>query len=226
MAGIIFDKEKCTRCGVCVDVCPFQAIALAEDSVEISAACKMCKLCIKNCPQKALSLEVRRSMVDKSAYKGILVYGEVEQGTLHPVTLELVGKALELSKGRHPVYVALASSDNALVEELTHYGVDKILQYPQSELKHFRCDLYANMLEDAISYLSPAVVLVGATPLGRSLAPRVATRLRTGLTADCTQLELRDNSDLVQIRPAFGGNIMAQILTPRPYPAPVRHGAV
>ncbi len=226
MAGIVWNRQACTLCGLCVAQCPFHAITLQEGKVEIGAGCRLCRLCVKGCPQQALALEdAPRQKLDKSAWKGILAFAEVEDGALHPVTLELIGKARALSAGRHPVYAAVATQDGGLARELSHYGVDRVLQYPQPELARFICERYASMLEDAIGLLSPAVVLVGATPLGRSLAPRTATRLRTGLTADCTQLELRDNGDLVQIRPAFGGNIMAQILTPhtRPQFATVRY---
>jgi len=226
MAGIVWNQKACTLCGLCVEQCPFKAIEIKDGRIEIGAGCRMCRICVKNCPEKALSLEDKpKTGVDKSAWKGILVFGEVEDGALHPVTLELIGKARELSAGRQPVYAVLASEDEKLAHELTWYGVEKVLVYSHKELAHFICELYANMLEDAIARLKPAVVLVGATPLGRSLAPRTATRLKTGLTADCTRLELRENSDLVQIRPAFGGNIMAQIVTPntRPQFATVRY---
>lgn len=226
MAGIIWNEKACTGCGLCAEQCPFKAITLNNGRVEIGAGCRVCRICVKNCPEKALAVEeATRKEVDKSAWKGILVFGEVEEGALHPVTFELIGKAIELSAGRHPIYTVLASGDPKLADELIRYGVDRVLAYPQPELTHFICELYANMLEDAITKLKPAVVLVGATPLGRSLAPRTAVRFRTGLTADCTKLELRENSDLVQIRPAFGGNIMAQILTThtRPQFATVRY---
>ena len=110
-------------------------------------------------------------------------------------------------------------------EELRHYGVDEIAVYDHEELGYFRSDAFAACVEDYIRQAKPSVVLVGATSLGRSLAPRLSTRFRTGLTADCTKLELRENTDLVQIRPAFGGNIMAQIITTntRPQFATVRY---
>ena len=105
------------------------------------------------------------------------------------------------------------------------FGVDKVFVYEDEQLRYFRSDLYTDVFEDCINKVKPAIVLVGATSVGRSLAPRVAVRFRTGLTADCTKLEIRDNTDLVQIRPAFGGNIMAQIITPnsRPQFATVRY---
>lgn len=219
MAGIFLDKTLCAGCGACESSCPFGAITMVEGFPVIGAGCRVCGVCVKSCPCGALSLEKEeKKEVDKSLWKGILVFAEIEAGALHPVTLELLGKAKELSAGRHPVYAIMASEDPSHAEELTHYGADRVLVYPHPQLRHFICELYANMLEDAIDRFKPAVVLVGATPLGRSLAPRTAVRLRTGLTADCTSLELRENSDLVQIRPAFGGNIMAQILTTRTRP--------
>ena len=111
------------------------------------------------------------------------------------------------------------------VHELLHYGVDKVFLYDDNELKYFRIEPYTSVIEDFINNVKPAVLLVGATTVGRSLAPRVAARFKTGLTADCTILDIKENTDLVQIRPAFGGNIMAQIVTPnsRPQLATVRY---
>jgi len=110
------------------------------------------------------------------------------------------------------------------VVDLLSYGVNNIYLYNNAELRHFRSDVYTNIFVDCVNISRPAAVLVGAGFVGRSLAPRAATRLRTGLTADCTGLELRENTDLVQTRPAFGGNIMARILTTnhRPQFATVR----
>ena len=109
--------------------------------------------------------------------------------------------------------------------QLLNYGVKKVLVYQDLKLRYFKVDSYTNVFEDAIKRLMPNTVLVGATTTGRSLAPRVAVRFKTGLTADTTVLQMRENTDLVQIRPAFGGNIMAQILTTktRPQFATVRY---
>jgi electron transfer flavoprotein alpha subunit len=146
---------------------------------------------------------------------------------LHPVTIELVGKAKELAaKTDMQVSVVLIGYElDETAESLLDYGVSKVYVYDDKELESFRVDAYANVMADIINTAKPSVVLVGGTSIGRSLAPRVATRFKTGLTADCTKLDIKDNTDLVQIRPAFGGNIMAQIITThtRPQFATVRY---
>ena len=165
--------------------------------------------------------------VDKSTWRGILVYADHVEGALHPVTFELLGKARELAAEiGHPVYALLLGDGvKAAAEELTHWGADRVLVYDQPALRDFRLDVYTAAFADAVAHLRPTAILVGATTVGRQLAPRVAARLHTGLTADCTVLKMEKNTDLVQIRPAFGGNIMAQIITPnhRPQMATVRY---
>ena len=94
-----------------------------------------------------------------------------------------------------------------------HYGVDKVFVYDNREFADFRIEPYTAAFHDFIEKIKPSSILVGATNLGRQLAPRIAARCRAGLTADCTVLEMKENTDLVQIRPAFGGNIMAQIIS-------------
>ncbi|MBQ8092276.1 MAG: electron transfer flavoprotein subunit alpha [Clostridia bacterium] len=228
MAKIAVLERKCTGCGACVKACPFGAIDMTGAHPEMNAACCVCGLCVKACPEQAIvKLETRTAEVDKSKWQGILVYAEVSGGRLHPVSLELIGKARELAAplGYAVNAVILGSSILQYAEELRHYGVSEIYMYDDPALSYFRADVYAGCVEAAIRSMHPSVVLVGATSLGRSLAPRLSTRFHTGLTADCTQLELRENTDLVQIRPAFGGNIMAQIITPhtRPQFATVRY---
>ena len=230
MATLHFEQKKCTLCGQCVEKCPFGALEIKDNKIEINASCKMCKICVKNCPEGAVSLveDEEKKTVDKDAWKGIMVFVEQEATGIHPVALELIGKAKELAaKVNHPVYAVFAGGEEAesQAEELLRYGVDKVFVYAHSELKNFRGDVYTNVMEDCIRRVRPSVVLVGATSLGRSLAPACATRFRTGLTADCTVLDIKENTDLVQIRPAFGGNIMAQIITTntRPQFATVRY---
>ena len=230
MASLYFNQDICTLCGQCVEKCPFGALEIKNDKIEINASCKMCKLCVKNCPVSAVSLveDKAKKAVDKNAWKGIMVFVEQEETGIHPVAFELIGKARELAaKIHHPVYAVLigGTQANAQAKALQNCGVDKIFVYAHAALANFRGDVYTNVMEDCINRIRPSVVLVGATSLGRSLAPACATRFRTGLTADCTVLDIKENTDLVQIRPAFGGNIMAQIITTntRPQFATVRY---
>ena len=228
MPQIAILERKCTGCGACADACPFGAIDMKNGKPELNAACKVCGICMKACPEKAiLWLETKQESVDKTKWKDILVFAEVSGGRLHPVSLELIGKARELAKAANFKVKTVLVGDGveAYAQQLRYYGVSEIAVYDDPSLGYFRADAFAACVEDYIRKIKPSVVLVGATSLGRSLAPRLSTRFHTGLTADCTKLELRENTDLVQIRPAFGGNIMAQIVTrnTRPQFATVRY---
>ena len=211
-----------------VELCPFGAISYENGKLDINAACKSCKMCVRKGPQGVMSFEEEEAVtVNKDEYKGICVYADCDHGEVHKVTFELIGKAKELAKViNHPVYVlAIGSNLDKNVEEILSYGVDKVFVYDHEKLKDFDIETYTNCFEDFIKNVKPSSILVGATNVGRSLAPRVAARFHTGLTADCTKLEMKENTDLVQIRPAFGGNIMAQIINPnnRPQFATVRY---
>lgn len=218
MAGIKIINENVDRetYEALAVICPFDAFSYENNRLDVTAACKMCRMCLKKGPEGVLAFEEEEEVaIDKSLYQGITVYVDHIDGKIHPVTLELIGKAKELAAViNHPVY-ALFMGDgiSKQAEELLYYGVDKVFVYDRPELKHFVIEPYSNVFEDFIEKVRPSSILVGATNVGRSLAPRVAARYRTGLTADCTILEMKDNTDLVQIRPAFGGNIMAQIVT-------------
>lgn len=206
-----------------ISICPFSAIGYEDNKLNVNSACKMCRLCVKKGPAGVMEYVETPSTapeINKDDWKGIAVFADCEQGNLHPVTLELLGKAKELAKViDHPVY-ALVIGENTKenATKLLNYGADKVYVYDNSIFRDFSITTYANAFSDFIEKVKPSSVLVGATNMGRSLAPRVACRFRTGLTADCTVLEMRENTDLVQIRPAFGGNIMAQILSPKTRP--------
>lgn len=227
MASILINPDKCNLCGMCVSACPFQAIEQIGDAIVIGAGCKMCRLCVKNCAQQAITIEEKKNSVNKDEWSGVLVFAEFFEGRLHPVTVELIGIAQTLAaEVGMPVYVLLIGHGvGKTPEKLLSYGVDNVFVYEDARLARFCVDAYANVFERLILDIRPSVVLVGSTSIGRSLAPRVATRFRTGLTADCTTLKIKPSTDLVQIRPAFGGNIMAQIVTPhtRPQFATVRY---
>jgi electron transfer flavoprotein alpha subunit len=202
-----------------VSLCPFGAISYEDGKLDISSGCKMCKMCVRK-GQGLVDFLEEKQEIDKSLWKGICVYADCDRGRIHRVTFELLGKAKELAAVTgHPVYALVIGHDTAAcAQELRRYGVDKVFVYDHPELADFRIEPYAAAFCDFIEKEKPSSILVGATNLGRQLAPRVAARCRTGLTADCTVLEMKENTDLVQIRPAFGGNIMAQIVTPNTRP--------
>ena len=228
MGRLVINHDKVGNKEELVKICPFGALEIKNDKVDINSGCKMCKLCVRKGPEGAVTfVEDEKKEIDKSLWKGIAVYVDYVDGEIHPVTLELIGKARELAdKVNQQVYcIVMGDNIDESVHELLHYGVDKVFLYNHKELKFFRIEPYTSVIEDFINNVKPAVLLIGATTVGRSLAPRVAARFRTGLTADCTILDIKENTDLVQIRPAFGGNIMAQIITPnsRPQLATVRY---
>jgi electron transfer flavoprotein alpha subunit len=229
MAKLVVHNEKIDNKSEAIKLCPFGAMDIVNDNIEINASCKMCRLCVRKGPEGAFEYVEgeKKPSVDKSLWKGVGVYVDHVEGDIHPVTFELIGKARELAaKVNQEVYCVFVGHDiEDKAEELLHYGVDKVYVYDSEKLKEFRIEPYTAAFEDFINKVKPTAILVGATTVGRSLAPRIAARFRTGLTADCTVLDIKENTDLVQIRPAFGGNIMAQIITPnsRPQLATVRY---
>lgn len=228
MGKLIVHQDKVQNIQELIKICPFGAMEEKDGKIEITAACKLCKLCVKKGGGAMEFVEDDAGpKVDKSQWKGIAVYVDHVEGRIHPVTYELLGKAQELAaKIKHPVYaIFLGSNISKQAEEVLHYGAEKVFVCDKKELESFDMENYTAAFEAFVNKVKPAAILVGATPVGRQLAPRVAARFRTGLTADCTILDMHDNTDLVQIRPAFGGNIMAEILTPnnRPQMATVRY---
>ena len=201
------------------ELCPFNAISYEDGKLDISSACTMCKMCVRK-GQGLVEFHEEVQAIDKSLWNGICVYADASSGQIHRVTFELCGKAKELAQVTgHPVYALLIGHNTAAnAEKLLHYGLDKVFTYDAPAFADFRIEPYTAAFCDFIEKIKPSSLLVGATTLGRQLAPRVAARCRTGLTADCTVLEMKENTDLVQIRPAFGGNIMAQIVTPNTRP--------
>ncbi len=205
-----------------IKICPFGAISYENKALDISSACKMCKMCVKKGPAGVIEYteEAKTDAVDKSLWRGICVYVDHAGEKIHRVTYELIGKARELAGVTgHPVYALMIGCNiEKSAEHLLYYGVDRVYIYDTEELQDFRIEPYTAAFYDFIQKVKPSGVLVGATNLGRQLAPRIAARCRAGLTADCTVLEMKKNTDLVQIRPAFGGNIMAQIISPNTRP--------
>lgn len=213
-------------------VCPFNGLEYSDGKLNFTAGCKNCGLCAKKGPKGLITEEIVEDTfikIDKSKWIGITVFIEVDIDGIHPVSFELIGKAKELASiCKHPVY-AILIGNKKLCEKykniILEYGVDKLYIYQDDMYEIFNMDRYARCVENFIEIIKPSVVLYGGTSLGRSFAPRIAAHFKTGLTADCTILGMKENSDLIQVRPAFGGNVMAQIICPnhRPQMSTVRY---
>lgn len=230
MANIIIDKEKCILCEKCIRSCPFSSIQRIENYIVIGEECIVCSQCKDVCPVDAIDIkENRKEAIKKEEWKGILVYIEYHNNQVHPISYQLIGKAYELAESiDYDIYGIVIGKNVALSkEQLKNYPLKKVFLYETKD-EYFKSDLYEKLFSSCINIIKPSVVLIGGTSEGRSLAPRVAIEFKTGLTADCTELILRGNTDLVQIRPAFGGNIMAQIVTTdtRPQFATVRYNVM
>jgi len=223
-------REKCNGCGVCVDICPYEAINMINNIPVINENCQLCNICVSACEQKAILIEKEEireiAKVDLSKYKDILVFAEQYKNKVAPVTFELLGKGEELAEKLNEKLLCVILGNNIFNEAkvLCSYA-DNMYIYDNSELKDFKIDLYTHIISNLAEEIKPNIIMFGATPIGRSLAPRVAVRLRTGLTADCTGLTIDKDGNLIQTRPAFGGNVMAKILCPnsRPQMATVRY---
>ncbi|MCW4049551.1 MAG: electron transfer flavoprotein subunit alpha [Candidatus Bathyarchaeota archaeon] len=219
--------DGCIGCGLCVDSCPFDAIEMVDEVAVITEACRACGECVDACPSGVIVMKEAAEAV-LTDYKGVMVYAEHRNGRVHPVSYELLGKAQELAAQlMEPVYAVIVGSGvGAGAEELVSRGADKVFVYDDPALKDFRDDPYSDLLTQCCNEEKPSIFLVGATSIGRSMGPRVAAQLKTGLTADCTSLSIDDETGFLwQTRPAYGGNIMATIYTPmsRPQMATVRY---
>ncbi len=228
---VIVIPDKCTGCETCLESCPFDAIEFRDGKAYINEYCNSCMNCLSGCPEGAIietepgarNTEHRQSLED---YKDVLVFAEQREGRVVPVSYELLGVGRRLSDELGARLIAvLFGAGEPEAQELVKWGADKVFLCSDASLRKFSDDVYSEMLAKIINEQKPSIVLAGATPVGRSFIPRVAARLRTGLTADCTSLEIdKETGNLLQVRPAFGGNIMAAILCPdyRPQMATVR----
>lgn len=225
------DHEKCTCCKVCIRNCPFGALSIVGSSLHVNDLCTLCGACVNVCRFDALSIERKKASAEELAqYQGVFVWAEQDEETSprkpRKVVLELLGKGRELADelGEDLVAVVLAGPGEVNTQVYGEHGADRVIVCQHELLDTYSTDGFTNVMCAVITSKKPAVVLYGATPHGRDFAPRVAARLHLGLTADCTGLEINEEGQLVQTRPAFGGNIMASIITPfnRPQTATVR----
>ena len=224
--------EKCTGCSLCVKACPFDAIRIMEKKAVIDLnKCTLCGACKDACKFKAVLLEkdqVSSQAPDLKGYKGIWVFIEQKNGKVQSVSYELLGKSQELAKKLNCQVSGVLIGDKLedQLDELIFCGADNIYLVQAPEVANFQDEPYTNILVELVKKYKPEILLCGATNIGRSLISRVAINIKAGLTADCTGLDIDpDKKILLQTRPAFGGNIMATIVSPnyRPQMATVRH---
>ena len=231
MSGITVYKDKCIGCALCVKACPFEAITMVDKKAVIDLdKCTLCSSCVEAC-QKVHAIEIVRETTrtpDIEKYKGVWVFAEQRKGVVQSVAYELLGKARELADklGTDVACVLLGHNVKDKAQDLVHRGADKVYVVDDPKLEHLLDEPYARIVANLIRKHRPEIMLCPATSIGRSVISRVAVQLCVGLTADCTALDvdLTDRS-LMQTRPAFGGNIMATILSKnhRPQLATVRH---
>ena len=224
-------NEKCVGCTLCVKVCPFGAITMIDKKAVIDLTkCTICGACKEACKFDAIVMSVKqeKKTVDLSLYKDVWVFAEQKKGKVQSVVFELLGKGRELADklGVNLCAVLLGDKTDEACTELISRGADKVYVVESPKLAAFQDEPYTKALTELVTKYKPEIVLCGATTIGISLISRVAVTLRVGLTADCTGLDIDDKEKiLLQTRPAFGGNIMATIISPdnRPQMATVRH---
>ena len=221
--------EKCVGCGVCVSACPFDAIDIKDDKAVILDNCTICGSCVSSCNFDAIDFQKEESddTIDKSEYHGIWVFGEQRNNEVLPVVFELLGEGRKLAEELAvPLSVVLMGSNLAdKAHTLISYGADNVYMVEDESLETYNDQSYTDIFTQLVNTYKPEIILIGATTYGRSLAPRIASRLNTGLTADCTYLSIdKETGNLMQTRPAFGGNLMATIVCPdrRPQMSTVR----
>ena len=247
-------KEKCIGCGQCFSSCPKDAFYFEPYDgnklgkvAAIGPSCDFCNQCLTACKFGAIEEKKVEVQADLGDYKHVWVFAEQRDGKLMNVALELIGEGYRLAKeisDDTQVCAVLIGSDEditPLADECFAYGAEKVYKIASPILQHYTTDAYTYALKEAIDEYKPEIVLYGATHIGRDFAPRIAARCNTGLTADCTRLDVKVSSyieyakknttldtstldpddpstGIKQTRPAFGGNLMATIICPRTRP--------
>jgi len=225
MARLEIDREKCLGCGSCVDSCAAGALTMEDGCAVCNAEkCVLCRVCISVCPVEAIS--VSRSEGKAAEASGVMIFAQCAQGSPIQAAYELTaaGRRLADDLGCELIAAALGSGRQE-AQDLVYYGADRVFYLPQLTDERDITETFGALCAAE----KPEIVLVPATSLGRSIAPRLAARMKTGLTADCTALEIDTARRLLrQTRPAFGGNLMADIFCPsaRPQMATVRPGVM
>jgi electron transfer flavoprotein alpha subunit len=225
---IKIDRSTCTGCSLCKNVCMYDAIEIVDQKARINENCVFCGACIDVCKFKSIEITgMDQENKDFSEYNGVMVFIEQHNGIIADVGYELLSEGRKLADtlkteltGILPGY-DLKNSIGGIFK----YGIDKLYIADKEVFKNNLDDVYSKLLVQAIHKYKPDIFLGGATSFGRTLLPKVAAIIKTGLTADCTALTIDDEKKiLLQTRPTFGGNILATIITrnARPQMATVR----
>ena len=229
MASIKIIMDKCCGCKQCIPSCPFGAIIVENKKAQILDNCTLCGACVSSCKFNAIELKSDKiaPTMDIESYKGVWVFGEQTCGCVASVSLELLGIGRKLADDLGVQLSAILIGENVseIEKSFIAHGADNVYVIDDPSLKYFNDEIYTDIFVQLIEKYKPEIVLMGATTYGRSIAPRISSRLNTGLTADCTCLEIDpEKKILMQTRPAFGGNLMATILCPdhRPQMSTVR----
>ncbi len=224
--GIKIDLDKCVSCAVCVSSCPFGCLSIQDDKIRINEGCTLCGACRDACPGYAITLESAQTVEAAVGHQGVWVFAEQRDGRLKNVAFELLARGRELANNLKTELCAVCFGHSVDgIEQLIAYGADKVYLTDSPDFASNPEDLCTKQLIGLIQRYKPEIVLAGATSLGRSFIPRVAAAVGTGLTADCTGLEIDiEKRLLLQTRPTFGGNILATIICPanRPQMSTVR----
>ncbi|MGD2124767.1 MAG: electron transfer flavoprotein subunit alpha [Desulfobacteraceae bacterium] len=226
------EVDLCNGCKRCIKSCPYDAVEMKDGTAHILERCTSCGACLEACKQKAIQTDAEpRVIPDFSDRKGVWVFAEQREGKLHKVSLELLGKAQELASALNQEVSALLLGQKVshLSKTLVAYGANKVYLGEHRGLGVYRPNAYTKVLEELVKAHKPNIMLMGATHIGRDLAPRLSRRVEVGLTADCTELTIDpEEGILLQTRPAFGGNVMATIANrySRPQMATVRPGVM
>jgi electron transfer flavoprotein alpha subunit len=225
---ILIDLDRCSGCESCLGVCPFNALEMRDGKPAVNDQCTLCGACAEICPEEAIALpEKAAASGPDTGYQGVMVFAEQRLGRLAEVAFELLHKGRELANilGVSLTAALLGRNLAPLAAELVAQGADRVYTVDHPRVEGFTDEYYGEALTQIIRAIHPEILLAGATSVGRSFIPKVATQVGTGLTADCTDLTIDpEKKHLLQTRPAFGGNIMATIICPlrRPQMATVR----
>ena len=212
---IQIDLDKCVGCGECVPACPFGLLEIIDGKVQLKEGCTLCGACQDACVYEAILIETLPETVALGdSHRGVWVFAEQRDGRLKSVAYELLAKGRELADSlKTELSVVCFGHSIDEINQLIACGADKVYVVDSPDFVNNPEDLCTYQLAELIRQYEPEVVIAGATSLGRSFIPRVASIVGTGLTADCTGLEIdTEKMLLLQTRPAFGGNIMATII--------------